>query len=37
MTADCLEPLYNYMYRGLVAGGYIEPVPRFPIFRIGGG
>ncbi len=24
MTADCLEPLYKYMYRGLLAGGYIQ-------------
>ena len=24
MTADCLEPLYKHMYRGLLAGGYIQ-------------
>ena len=24
MTSDCLEPLYKQMYRGLLAGGYIQ-------------
>jgi len=24
MTAECLEPLYKYMHRGLLAGGYIQ-------------
>jgi hypothetical protein len=24
MTAECLEPLYKYMCRGLLAGGYIQ-------------
>ena len=24
MTADCLEPLYKHMYRGLLFGGYIQ-------------
>ena len=24
MSAECLEPLYKYMHRGLLAGGYIQ-------------